>query len=883
MKKNIARILCFLLILSITASHFTVFLPAYAVTESFQSGYTFDDPVNLKWDLGGKFPLIELDFSPFEPIPGKTGNAVNSYFSLDPNMFSGISEITLGFWLNFSEFNASYSTEFIYIGNGNENYPFLSLSYIPESTSLSLKIFDGTYSEQLTADISSEIGFGGWHHIVFTYDISGQNYKLTMYINGFPCAFSLTDVTLNNLGGSNVIFFSDFILDELYISNLPLSSDNIQKLYTLSLSDFFTYMGEEIHETVPDAPITDNPDDDSFVEDPFDPFDPFDPSDDPYEEEIWSPPTNLDRIKFSWLAYTFDHTYDMSRDLNKTTSAIINEFTATKVSTDASGGSFGYGLTRRTDSYPEQYLKLNPGLLYQADTFTFCAWVYRSADKTDQFYDYSQMKLLDFTGYGKFEFSPFKTTELTPEKLLELFPPESEPPVEEILPEVEPETGNETEVELPFGPPVEEEKKNIDLEVKNDSVFEFGVDKSFPTRNELSKTNLKSVNNKWVHYAVTYSSTGEVKIYMNGTLTDTLYTGQPFSALQITDFKILSGSASFDTSKYFIDEIYLASRVLDASDIRKIKTYGIERFTTEVLPDPSPENSSESSSTESAVPEVDLRPDDTDTLEDSYSEHAEINEFIGTTFDNTSLIGKDYNNSVIAVIRNASLSQGIKNYGLTLDGINSYIRYPKGILDNSDELTFSIAYNWTGSTSSVNQKLMYFANKENSVSKPTAYMMIDMGNGSDGLSFEISDGNVKTTLVSDTSKTNEWVRVTVTIKDGTARLYINGALVDSASTSITPASISSNYNYIGKSGIKGEPLFKGVVDEIYISHKALTAQEIQAFEEYGIEPYTPVIGGIDVEEPTEDLWDTIINGVVIATGVLIFIIIIVIIVTIFKK
>jgi hypothetical protein len=127
------------------------------------------------------------------------------------------------------------------------------------------------------------------------------------------------------------------------------------------------------------------------------------------------------------------------------------------------------------------------------------------------------------------------------------------------------------------------------------------------------------------------------------------------------------------------------------------------------------------------------------------------------------------------------------------------------------------------------------------------------------------------------------VRVTVTIKDGTARLYINGALVDSASTSITPASISSNYNYIGKSGIKGEPLFKGVVDEIYISHKALTAQEIQAFEEYGIEPYTPVIGGIDVEEPTEDLWDTIINGVVIATGVLIFIIIIVIIVTIFKK
>jgi len=881
LKKNIAKILCFLLILSITASHFTVFLPSHAVTESFQSGYTFDDTVNLKWDLGGKFPLIELDFSPFEPIPGKTGNAVNSYFSLDPNMFSDLSELTLGFWINFSEFNSSYNTEFIYIGNGNENYPFLSLSYLPETSSLSLKIFDGTHSEQLTAVISTEIALGGWNHIVFTYDISGSNYKLTIYINGFPCAFSLTDVTLNNLGGSNVIFFSDFVLDELYISNLPLSSDNIQKLYTLNLSDFFTYMGGEIQETVPDAPIIDEPTDDP-LDDPsiVDPDDPFGPSVDQDEEGIWTPPTDLDRIKFSWLAYTFDHTYDMSRDLNKTTSAVINEFTATKIATEAYGGSFGYGLTRRTDSFPTQYLKLNPGLLYQADAFTFCAWVYRSADKQDQFFDYSQMKLLDFSGYGKFEFSPFKTTDISQEKLLELFPPETSDHLEGLLPEEE--NTESVETEIPFGPTVEEVKK-IDLEVQNDSVFEFGVDKNFPTKNELSKTTLKSVNNKWVHYAVTYSSTGEVNIYMNGTLTDTFYTGQPFSALQITDFKILSGSSSLDSSKYFIDEIYLASRVLDASDIRKIKTYGIERFTTEVLPDPSPDNSSESNSTENIVPEVDLRPDDTDTLEDSYSEKAEINEFIGTTFDNTSLIGKDYNNSVIAVIRNASLSQGIKNYGLTLDGINSYIRYPIGILDNTDELTFSIAYNWAGNTSSVNQKLMYFAKKENSVSKPTAYMMIDMGNGTDGLSFEISDGNVKTTLVSNTVKTNEWVRVSVTIKDGTARLYINGALVDSASTSITPSSISSNYNYIGRSGVKGEPLFKGVVDEIYISHKALSAQEIQAFEEYGIEPYVPVIGGNDVEEPTEDIWDDIIDGVVIATGVLIFIIIVVIIVTIFKK
>lgn len=871
MKKIIAKFLCFVLLLSIITAQCSAFLPTFSVTESFQAGYTFDDTRNLKWDLGGKYQLIERDFSPFEPLPGKNGYAVSAYFSLDPSMFSGLSEMTLGFWIDLSEFDSSFNTKLFYVGNGNETYPYLSLNYVPETQSISLNMYDGKYSEHLVANISSELASGGWHHIAFTYDIIGYSNVLTIYIDGLSRALELTDTSVDNLGNSNVIFFSDFVLDELYISNLPLSTEDVLKLSVMNLSDFFSYMGEDIHETVPDVPIKDDdPDDEPDTDDPIFPWE------DPSEDEEWTAPTDLDRIRFSWLAYTFDNTYDMSRDLNKTTSAIINEFAVTKVATGTYNGSFGYGLTRRTDVYPEQYLKLDPGLLYQAESFSFCAWVYRSADKDDQFYSYSQMNLLDFQGYGKFEFSPFKTSEISAEKLLELFPPEEEVPTVEIIDPLDPDA-EETEVVVE-----QEVKQNIDLELTDTPIFEFGTDKNYTTVNSLSKTTLKSVNNKWVHYAVTYSATGEVKIYVNGTLTDTFYTGQPFSALQITDFKILSGSRSLDTSKYFIDEIYLSSRVLDASDIRKIKTYGIERFTTEVLSDPSPDQSSSSSSS-STIDDTDLRPDDTDTLEDSYSEKAEINGFVGTTFDDTSLIGKDYNNSVIAVIRNASLSQGIKNYGLTLDGINSYIRYPIGILNNATELTFSIAYNWAGNTSSVNQKLMYFALKDSSIAKPTAYMMIDMGNGTDGLSFEISDGSVKTTLVSNTSKVNEWVRVTVTIKDGTAKLYINGALVDSASTSLTPASLASNFNYIGKSGVKGEPLFKGVVDEIYISAKALSAQEIQAFEEYGIEPYVPTNSVINDETAEDDIWDKIIDGVVVTTGIMIFIIIVVIIVTIIKK
>ncbi len=871
--KNIStKLLSILLIISVMVSHLSLLMPYSAATVGYQAGYTFDDNSNLKWDLGGKYHLIERDFSPFEARSGKTGNAVSSYFSLDQSMFSKISELTLGFWVNFSEFDTSFDTRMFYVGNGNETYAYLSLDYVSYNNTLSLTLFDGRFRETLTADISPEITLEGWHHIVFTYDVVGQTNKLTIYVDGFTRSSRNSDAALDTLT-TNVIFFTDFVIDELYISNIALSSDNVLKLNVMDLKDFFTAMGGEIIDVVPEIP--DNPEDNPDNPTPVNPDNPDEPVDEPVEEPVeeeegWKPPENLDRIRFSWLAYTFDTTYDISRDLNKTTSAIINEFAVTKVATADYKGSFAYGLTRRSSATPNQYIKLNPGLLYQADAFTFCAWVYRSADKDDTFYHYSPIKLLDFTGYGKFEFSPFKTSQVPPEIYQTLVPSEN-------TDELDPET---TEEPAATEPVLNEAPLKIDFRYA--PVLEFAADAAFPTTNALSKTSLNNINGKWVHYALSYSQTGEVKIYVNGVLTDTFRTGMPFSALQITDFKILSGSEVFDTSKYIIDEVYLASRVVDASDIRKIRAYGIKRFTTEVLPDPSPETNTPSvapSSSES----TDLRPDDTDNLEDSYTEKAEISDFVGTTFDDTSLIGKDINNSVIAVIRNASLSQGIKNYGLTLDGINSYIRYPIGILDNADELTLSVAYNWTGNTSSATQKLVYFSKKVNSISKPSAYILIDMGNGTDGLSFEIYDGNAKTTLKSSTSLTNEWVRVTATIKDGTARLYINGALVDHASTAISPAMISPNFNYVGKSGVKGEPLFKGVVDDIYISPKALTAQEIQAFEGHGIEPYVPTENVVEEKDEENDIWDKIINGVVIATGVLIFIILIVIIVTIFKK
>jgi len=870
LKKISARITCFLLVFEIIFSLVASNLTFAATLEGFQAGYTFDDSVNLKWDLGGKYHLVERDFSPFEYITGYNGGAVKAYFSLDQSMFSDLSEMTMGFRINFAELEAYSSTKLFYLGDGTETYPYLSLDYSPEDDSVVLRTYDGNKTETLKTYLTYE-ELNGWTHIAFTYDLVSSKYNIKLYINGTVRAECSSDVSIDRLASSNVNFFSDFVIDELYVSNLALLSDKIEILYSMSLTEFFSYMGGKIYDAVPDKKDETQESEKTTEDNPFIPEhnDKPDISVDEPEEE-WTQPTDISKIKYSWLAYTFDNTFDMSRDLNKTTSAIINEFNVTRVLTSDSGGNFGYGLTRRTTAYPSQYLKLNPGLLYQADSFTFCAWVYRECDKEDQYYTYSQMKLLDFTGYGKFEISPFKTTEISEEKLLELFPVTIEP-----IAATEPVQTTENTV-------TEEKKENIDLNLTDNCVFEYGLDKNFPSTFNLSKTNLKSVSGKWVHYAVSYSQSGEVKIYVNGTLTDTFQTGVPFSSLQLTNFKILSGSSTLDSSRYFIDEIYIASRVLDGSDIRKIRYYGAKRFTTEVLADPEPDNT-EKTEIETVISEENLRPDDTDALEDSYTETSSIEGFVATTFDDTSLIGKDYNNSVTAVIRNASLSQGIKNYGLSLDGISSYIRYPKKILDSATELTISIAYNWAGSTSSSTQKLFDFSKKDSSVSKPSSYLRLDIGNGTDGLKFELNDGSSSVSLSADVNKVGEWVRLTVTLGNGSAKLYVNGALVDSVSTEIMPSDICPNYNYIGKSGIKGDPLFKGVVDEIYISPIALSSQEIQAFEQYGIEPYVPTEVKVEEEDNIDDLWDKIIDGVIIATGILIGIIVIVIIVTIFKK
>ena len=711
----------------------------------YESAYDFDDARNLKWDLSGQHQLIEYSFSPFWAESGRNALGIASFFSLPYKMFSNLKTFTFALHIKPSE-NQAYSKNILYVGTGSYTDPYISFELSPDGE-YCVNIYDGNS----IATVSFVAKNTNWAHISFV--VSEQTFglsNLALYYDGVKMSETVTGVNLSAITG-RLAYMDDLHIDNLYISNKALDDIQISLLSTVSVKEYFNRNGIEIVETQPDSGWIDS-DEPYIPENPDDPYVPTDP-DEPIVPVLpgeWVFPDGLTQTNYTWIAYNFDGSFNYAKDMNKQADARVNEFESTLVSVSDITSNGGRAITRRQSVFPSEYLSLDQGLLFDSDEFTIAMKVYRKADKTSKTYKLSDMNLLEFTGKGSFVFSPFKTNELG-ENISSL---------------------------------------TVDTE-KYYGLDPFYVDLTPPSTFNLAKTSLNSVNGRWVHYALTYSEKGVVNVYVNGVLTNTFETGVKLTDLDLTELKIMTGSSELDDSRYYVDDIYMASRVLDAADIRRIEYYGVSRFVTEVLPDPNPENSG--SEQENTQVNIDLRPDSTDELEDGVYETSEINGFIGTTFDNMTLIGADYNNSVFALVRNASLAQGNKNYGLALDGMSSYLRYPLGILDNADELTISIAYNWVGSTSGTNHRLIDFSRKESSVSVPTAYMYIDMGNGSDGLKFVISDGTSELVLNSNENSTNKWVRVSVTIKNGIARLYIDGAEVDSGETSITPSKIKPNF------------------------------------------------------------------------------------------
>lgn len=111
----------------------------------------------------------------------------------------------------------------------------------------------------------------------------------------------------------------------------------------------------------------------------------------------------------------------------------------------------------------------------------------------------------------------------------------------------------------------------------------------------------------------------------------------------------------------------------------------------------------------------------------------------------------------------------------------------------------------------------------------TGYRFYSAGYGAAGsLQFEVGDGSQRLTVSSGSTKLNNfshWYHVVATYGSGTAKVYIDGNQVGSASLSLSSIASTGGILSIG-SGSGGGEYFDGSIDEVKIYNRALSADEV---------------------------------------------------------
>ena len=186
-------------------------------------------------------------------------------------------------------------------------------------------------------------------------------------------------------------------------------------------------------------------------------------------------------------------------------------------------------------------------------------------------------------------------------------------------------------------------------------------------------------------------------------------------------------------------------------------------------------------------------------------------------FETNSRDGSGYGNNAIAVGAPAYVA-GHKGQAVMLDGTNNYLLLPPN-LGNATNFSFAAWVNWSGG---VNWQRIFDFGDDTS-----HYLFLTPSSGSGTLRFAINNGSGEQTLETTALPSGQWVHVCFTLSGGTGKIYTNGALAASSSGfTITPASFTPQFNFLGKSQFSTDPLFHGALDEVQVNDYALTAAQV---------------------------------------------------------
>ena len=172
-----------------------------------------------------------------------------------------------------------------------------------------------------------------------------------------------------------------------------------------------------------------------------------------------------------------------------------------------------------------------------------------------------------------------------------------------------------------------------------------------------------------------------------------------------------------------------------------------------------------------------------------------------------------------AALDGSELDEGHDGQGLYFNGQDEYITLDPSVLD-SDGFTFAA---WLNPESwRVWARVLDIGNQKED-------LWIGMDWETKLLRMDVIGAAGSVSVLSPLPPIGEWTHLVATIDGGVAKLYINGKLAQRVPCRVKPADIAANVQgiYVGASNWP-DPLFHGIMDDILVANRALSAGEVAA-------------------------------------------------------
>jgi len=172
-----------------------------------------------------------------------------------------------------------------------------------------------------------------------------------------------------------------------------------------------------------------------------------------------------------------------------------------------------------------------------------------------------------------------------------------------------------------------------------------------------------------------------------------------------------------------------------------------------------------------------------------------------------------------AALDGSELDDGHDGQGLYFNGQDEYITLDPSVLDG-EGFTFAA---WLNPESwKVWARVLDIGNQKED-------LWIGMDWATRMLRMDVIGAKGAVSVLSPLPVVGEWTHLAATIDGGVAKLYINGKLAQRIPCREKPADLAANVQgiYVGASNWP-DPLFHGVMDDILVANRALSAGEIAA-------------------------------------------------------